>query len=919
MAASSKGILKPTIILKDEQEQNPHDPLVILVHVLRRYLSEIVKKPKYVVDDFFQRVRAEVNQSVRQAKGDNELATFSKFVELLHGKHSGILKGITNSNRMRGSERLAIRKINQFGGSDNEIKQLLKILNGIKKDDVFRKRIDNLVSMIDMAQPITAVTAPNIRSYLLNLYRKKQAFNRLMLHIFEKAATSQRMAKLIATVLLALNQDKTALIIKEIIPDLLGAEGNNQAFINIFSLIFLARDKSEAELEYIRRISKLFRLELKQDIFQKQFNHLPPNKLQPANHQLANILKSLISRSDDFLHLLTQRIFIDSPGDILSRIPLEVVRRGLIAIYDYSGKQADDYLDKFTSSITYYYQNYLPPDKKHRSHFYLMISALSKYVADLLESVYEKKIFRDSEIDTWMPLLNAICQFDKAKDKDDKAKEIWNILMPIRQKKEIRDQLTLMNNLTDGSTVTYLKDFIPFISLLTTDKERFRLIFNHIFEQTRLDKQKFESTVNWHANLLNNMVRYLSDISITSDPDTLPILNKMILGMLFLSKTHVQELIKLLSENHLATIRDLINYLYTRFPGTLIQVIKSLIRLTDDDHRDDAIAFIQYIHTSLLEQARLPGMSPTETQREIDNISQLFDECCKDIGELSQHWETLIFSDAYKMSISNLLKVEVQADEVSFESSNNKSSNLPPLIVSLITQAAKIFNVPNFTDRTINNFSEILDWAVNEMQGASANSAAMLQNVRKLHILFSENYRFPQVSSNSVFHNFAQKNEFDYFSFAFLVYAVGKALDWNEILFRNSWRDVTVTVNTGAEDLELKKNVIANSVAMINNKSRYFKELDRLFAPLKAETAIETFFHLKNGIALAETRRYRLATISLDKAINLHKTNIYAHYWRAMVLKKSKGSLEQYEKHITVIEKYYPNSNEVENLKKTPF
>ena len=918
MAASTKGILKPTIKLKDEQELNPHDPMVILVHVLRRYLSEVAKKPKYVVDDFFQRIRAEVNRSVKQSNNDNELATFSKFVELLHGKHNGLLKGIATSKRMRGTERLAINRINKFGGSDDEIQQLLKLLNGIKKDELFRKRIDNLVNLTDMTQPVSVVTAPKFRSYLLNLYQKKQAFKRLILHIFEKAATSQRMAKLMATVFLALNQDKTASILKDLFPDLQNSEGSDRAFVNVFSLIFLAKDKNEAELEYIRRISKLFQLDLKKDIFQKQFNHLPPNKLKPANHQLAKILTNLISNSDDFLHLLTQRIFVDSPGDILPRIPLEVVRRGLIAIYNYSGKQADDYLEKFTSSITYYYQNNLPPDKKNRSHFYLMISALSRYVADLLASVYEKKIFRDSEIDTWMPLLNAICQFDKIENKDEGAKEIWSILMPIRQKKEIRDQLTLMNNLTDGSTVTYLKDFIPFISLLTTDKERFRLIFNHIFEQTQLDSQKFESTINWHTKLLNNIVRYLSDISITSDPDTLPILNKMILGMLFLSKTHVQQLIKLLSVNNLATIRDLINYLYTRFPGTLIQVVKSLIRLTDDEHKDDATAFIQYIHTFLLEQARSPGISATETQREIDNITQLFDECCKDLGGLSQHWEKFIFSDAYKMSISNLLKVEVQPDEVRFESNNN-TGNLPPLILSLINQAAKIFNVPNFASRTINNFSEILDWAVNEMENASGSSVAILPNVRKLHNLFSENYRFPQVSSNSVFHNFAQKNEFDYFSFSFLVYAVAKVLDWDEILFRNSWRDVTVTVNTGTEDLELKKNVVVGSTAMINNKSRYFRELDRLFAPLKAEIAIETFFHVKNGIALADKRRFRVATISLDKAINLHKTNIYAHYWRAMVLKKSKGSLEQYEKHIGVIEKYYPNSNEVENLKKTPF
>lgn len=918
MASSAKGILKPTIKLKDEQEQNPLNPMVILVHVLRRYLSEVAKKPKYVVDDFFQRVRAEVNQSVRQIEGENDLATFSKFVELLNSKHKGLLKGIFSSGRMRQNERQAIKKIYLFTGSDPEIQQLLKMLNTVKKDEAFRKRIDNLVTLMDISQPVTTITPPKFESYLLSLYKKGHDFKRLIFHIFEKAVTSHRMAKLMAAVFLALNKNQTSSILKDIYSDLMRIDGSRSAFINIYSNIFLVKDTDEAELDYVSRVSKFFKLELKIEVFLKQFSYLPPNKLQPVAHPLASILKSLITRQPDFLHLLTQKIFIDSPGDILPRIPLEVVRRGLIAIYNYSGKQADDYLEKFSASITFYYENYLPPEKKERPHFYLMISALSKYVADLLEAVYKKRIFRDSEIETWMPLLNAIRLFHQAEDKEAKAEEIWNILVPIRQKKEIRDQLTLMHNLTNVSSVTYFKGFIPFVTQLTTDKEKFKLIFDHLFSQTRVDKEKFASTIDWHANLSNNIVRYLCDVSITSNPDTRPLLNKLIQGLLYISGTYAQELIGLLSEKHLATIRDLISYLYTHYPETLTDVVKSMIKLTNDDHKDDAAAFIQYIHTFLLEQARLPGMSATDTQQEIENVTQLFDNCCKDIGELHQHWEKFIFSDAYKMSISNLLKVELQPDEKSFESSV-ASSNLPPLILSLIHQSSKVYNIPNFAERTINNFSEILDWAVEELQHAPKASASLLVNISRLYVLFSENYRFPQVSSNSVFHNFANKNEFDYFSFTFLLYSVAKVLDWDEILFRNSWRDVTVTVNTGAEDLELKTNVIINSKAMINNKSRFFKELNRLFEPLKADIAIETFFHLKNGIALADTRRYRMAIISLDKAINLHRTNIYAHYWRAMALKKAKTNIEQYEKHISVIERYYPNSNEVENLKKTPF
>ncbi|MFH2132179.1 MAG: hypothetical protein ABIK68_17510 [bacterium] len=543
---------------------------------------------------------------------------------------------------------------------------------------------------------------------------------------------------------------------------------------------------------------------------------------------------------------------------------------------------------------------------------------MSKYTHELLEAIYERKIFRDSEIKTWMPLLDAIRCFHEVDDKEAKAREIWDILVPIRQKKEIRDQLTLMNNLTNVSSAAYFKDFIPFITRLTTDKEKFKLIFDHIFEQARLDKEQFQSTVDWHTNLLNNIIRYLSDISITSDPETLPILNKLVRGWLYVYERYLFELIGLLSENNLSTIRGLINYLFTYFPETLVKVIQSLIRMTDDDHKDEAAGIIQYIHTSLLEQAHLPGMSTADTQQEIETIGQLFDDCCKDIGDLRQHWEQFIFSEAYKMSISNLLKVEVQEEEQNFEN-DEKGGNLPVLILSFIQQAVKIFNIPNFANRATGNFSDMLEWAVDEMHDAHTDSGSLLENVRHLHGAFTEHYRFSPVSSSSVFHNFAYKNEFDHFSFCFLVYAVSKVLGWDELLFRNSWRDITVTVNGGSFDLELKKNMIVNSNAMINNKSRFFKDLNRLFEPLKAETAVEVFFHLKNGIALADTRRYRMAIISLEKAINLHKTNIYAHYWRALALKKAKMNLEQYENHIAVIEKYYPNSNEVENLKRTSY
>ncbi|MFH2132178.1 MAG: hypothetical protein ABIK68_17505 [bacterium] len=364
MATSPKAILKTSIKLKDESEQDPINPMVILVHVLRRYLSEIKKKPKYAVDDFFQGIRKEINQSIKQTQGEEKLATFTRFIDLLHQKHGGLLKGIASSDQMREKERLAIQKIYQSSGSDQEIQQLLKLLNAIKKDEAFRKRIDRLVNLLDMNQPVTATTPPKFGEFLRQLHAKSHDFKRLISHIFEKAATSHRMSKLMAAIFLALAEDESTSILVEMFPKLLAINGSTSAFVKVYAHMFLSTHTGESELDHVRRVSKLFRQELTSTSFIKYFNYLPSNKLKPANHPLERVLRSLIDRYPDFLHLLTQQIFIDSPGDILPRIPLDLVRRGLIVIYKYSEEQADAYLTKFMASITFYYQKYLPADKK---------------------------------------------------------------------------------------------------------------------------------------------------------------------------------------------------------------------------------------------------------------------------------------------------------------------------------------------------------------------------------------------------------------------------------------------------------------------------------------------------------------------------------------------------------------------------
>jgi hypothetical protein len=893
------------------------NPMVILVHLLRRYLTEIEGKPRYVTDVFFQKTRQKINRSSPQAAKDKTVA-FYRLVEILHQDHQPLLKGIAASDHMRENERQVIEKILKYRGSAEEGTAILRMLHAIKKYETFRLRINQLVKRTDLSRPIPAQIPAGFVQYLEKLHDKRSTFTPMVLHIFEKAATSVRMGKLMATIFLVLNEARFVSTLKEVFPDLLTVHNHIDAFAQSYADIYLIKDDREPERAHYIRVSRLLKKSLKADVFLVRLNELPLIKLKPVGHPLMVILKSLIDRYPDFLHRLTHRVFLGSPSDALPRIPLDTIRRGLVQLYRYSDEQADQYIVRFTESIPHYYQKYLPADQRHQSHFFLLISALSRYSGELLAAIVKGNIFRDTETEVLMPLVQAIQLFSQAEDKPSAAAKIWDMLRPIRQKKEIRDDLTEIDRLTDSSTPVYLKEFVPYIDRLLKDPERFKLVFDYMFAQIRQDPDRHSRAVAWHVNLLNNIIRYLSDIAIVSDEDSRHILKSLIDRWLALYDTYLFDLIELLSVNHTGTLRGMLNYLYHQFPRTLIQLIESLLKLESSHHHGRADEYVRFIHTTLLELARIPGMSPTEIAREIENITQLFEDCCARMpGELKSRKQT-IFSDAYLAAVAHLMTVDEDKEEKN-EQPGVKDDALPSLIVDLIGQAAKLFSIPNFSKRAINNLAEIQDWVVAELESEGYAQSPLLEGISKLHNMFAMKYNFPQVSSNSVFHNFAQKNEFDYFSFVFLAYSVGKQLAWDEMMVKTGWRDVIITTVTGTEDLDLKKNEIADSTATINNKGRFFRDLKRLFAPLKAEIALEVFFHLKNGISLVDTRRYHLAMVSLEKAIQLHQTNIYAHYWRAVALKKAKINQEEYEKHMAVVERFYSNVTEIENLRKAPF
>ncbi|MCP4756883.1 MAG: hypothetical protein GY866_38970 [Proteobacteria bacterium] len=895
------------------------DPMVILVHLLRRYMSEILKKRNYAVDTFFATIRERIVKSGSGASSEEGMGAFQGLLGILQKEHDDILRGVSASDRMRIQERKVIDRIRRYDGSDVEAQALLEMLQGIKMDNIFRRKIDFLIKQIDMEIPVDPNIPKKFSAYIDKLLQNAGHFKKLLAHTFEKAVVSQRMAKLSATIFVLLDDDKYRGVLQNVFPRLLSISGHDESFINIYTNLFLAKNPSEDHSQYYKRVSSFLKQDLHPEKFSGLFTNLPANQLKKGRHPLAAIFKSLMKSHPDFLHRLTHRIFIEAKNDSLSKVPLEISRRGLIQIFRYSNEKADDYLENITKSINYYYDRYLPENQKDKSHFYLMISALSKYGHDLLEEISKSTIFRDSEVDTLMPIIDAIRLFQSNDDKTTVLEEVWEMLKTVRQKKEIRDELTAIMKLTDVSSPAYLKDFIPHIVKLLAEPERFRLVFASILEQTRVDPKRFGSTIVWHTNLLNNVCKYLCDSAITVDEDFRPLLSRLIVEWLNIDDTYMFQVIHLFRAEHYGTLRNLLSYLKVYHPETLIRVIQSLVRLEDERHMANAGSYVQFFYTSLLEQARVPGMTASDTKKEIEIIRQMFGDCFTDLGDAYERRKQQIFSVSYMASIEHLLVIKESSLDENFMNLSENGSGLPPLILSLISQSAKIFSIANFGNRVVAGFSEIFDSAVEELDNEHIESLDVLEKVAELYKFFARNYKFPRITNNSVFHTFASRNDFDHFSFVFLLYAVSKNLDWGPLMFRNAWRDISVTAITGNNDLDLKNNTILHFNQFRKTKARFYKDVDRLLSPMKAETAIDTFFHLKNGIALCETKRYRLATISLDKAIEANRINIFAHYWKAFALKQAKIQLDQVEGHVDVVRRYYPNSQEIEDLQNVQF
>lgn len=906
----------PKIVLKGNGPLDTKDPMVILIHVVRRYLTEILNKKNFEADIFFQRIKDKIRTLVIDSPDSKSVTAFHSFIVILKKEYSDVLKGIVNSNRMRENERKVVQLVISTSGNKKEINVILRMLNEIKNEENFRHRIDDLIKLTDLNMPtIPSIIPPEFTRYINQLFEMNGEFKAMLAHIFEKGIMSQRMAKLSTIIFLSLDDNHYKHVVKEIFPVCMAISNNEKSFTRIFANIFLAKGESENFRQHFRRVSKYLKQDLKKEDFLALFKDLPINKLKPANSPLFVIFRSLIDARPNFLHHMTHEIFVESNGNSLSRVLLELLKRGLTQIFNYSEMQSNDYIAKCIKSIVYYHSTYLPPEKKQKSHFFVMISALNKYNSDLLDHIRKKKIFRDSEIETLMPIINGIHKFKTEQNEDEALDELWKRLLTVRQNKEIRDELTEISKLTDISVAIYFKEFIPYINDLLRDPERFRLVFQHAYQQTKLDPNKFESAISWHVNLLNSIIRYLSDMAILADNNCKSVLAEVVEGWLGIDRLFIFNLYQLLEEEYFHNIENLMIYLYGNSKQTLCFITTSIVELENEAVVKKAVAMIQSIFIMLLEFIHSLNASEIDTTREIQQLEAMFNKCFDDLGESFIPKKRLMFHENFMREIKHLTQVRSSTNGTN---SDNGGDNglIPKIMVTQIHQTSRLFNLPNLKKRAITNLNEMLQWLTQSLKDEPKEDAYLLPNLSKLYGLFESKYSFPQLTKNSIYHNFSSKIDFDVFSFVYVVYAIQKKMGWGDIYVRSVWRDVSLTVDGSNEDLDLKNNTIVDSSYYLRNKSRFFKEHERLLTPMKIENAIKLFYNMTNGIALAEAKRYRLAIISLNKTLKQNNSIVFAHYWKAYALKLSKSNLKQYEHHISESDRLYPNSQEIESLKR---
>ena len=887
------------------------DPMVILVHMLRRYVTEVMGKSNYVATNFLEKIRSKIGgaSSGKQTK----MPQFYGLLSVLSKTHKSMLEDISNSPRIRYNERKVVDQIKTFGGAEDEMQSILKMLRDVKKDEIYRKDINNLIKFMEITSPASPVVQDRFVNYVNQLHKNNDQLDKIIGHIFEKVVQSDRMTKLLANIFMAVDNENYEKTLARLASQLKSATDYEAGMAKIFATIFTSTNRTEKPNHYFKRISEVLKEDLDPKTFIRFYTQLPLNKLKANTSPLLLVFKSLAENSTDFLFNLTQYIFIESRKCSLSDLPLELMHRGLIAVFDYTNQRAIFYVDKLIESVGYYYHHHHQEKDRHRSHFFLLMAALSKYCQSLLKEIIQQNIFRENETETLMPVIVAVKDFHEQPDQPAALESVWNMLQPIHQKKETRDELTRIHRLTTELSPAYSKEFVHYtIELLDEEEELFNAIAEYILEQLRQDPEQHKSAINWHADLISHIIKFLSDSAVTVSLEYRVILAQMVSRWIGFNSLFVYEIFRTLRPNFSNTLRDLAEYLFSFAKINLIELVEYLILLTDEEVKDEAAVCVQLIHMSLLERSHAPGMAGSDTAERIENILDIFKEITGGLEDEYEHRLGEVFSVSYIQSIQHLTKAADDAAPEILEA--EMLINIPASIVSLINQSAKTFNIQNFANRALTNLSEIVAWALNIAETKIPRSMGTLEMVAELYKHFAATHKFPRHTNASIAHNFAYKNEFDYFSFATLVYIISKRLGWEDLYFRTTWRDITVTTSTGTTDLEIKNNSLISAKALFKTRERFYNDIRLIMKPVKGDASVEMFFHIKNGTMLFDNRRYRLATISFDKALEINNTNFFAHFFKAAALKKARTNFEQYERHLEIAKRYYPNNSEIEEL-----
>ena len=102
------------------------DPMVILVHMLRRYVTEVMGKSNYVATTFLEKIRAKIGGASAGTK--TKMPQFYGLLSVLSKTHKSMLEDISKSPKIRYNERQVVDKIKAFQGAEDEMQSILKSL-----------------------------------------------------------------------------------------------------------------------------------------------------------------------------------------------------------------------------------------------------------------------------------------------------------------------------------------------------------------------------------------------------------------------------------------------------------------------------------------------------------------------------------------------------------------------------------------------------------------------------------------------------------------------------------------------------------------------------------------------------------------------------------------------------------------------